>query len=299
MTDWLWVIFTLVAAASQTARNSMQKELTSTIGTVAATQARFLFGLPFAVLFLAVSSAVLGAPPSILAADTLAFTFAGGLTQVFATAMMLAAMRTRSFVVTITYTKIEPVIVLLFALVFLSELPTPAAILGVIITTVGVLVMSWPRGATRAEGWLLTTALGLGAGALFAASAVFYRGGILSLPDGPFVLNATATLVTALAFQSVAVTLYLAIFDRPALVALLRAWRRSLPAGFFGALASQFWFLAFAIQSASLVRALALVEILFAQAISRRLFQQTTSGRELFGIVLIVAGVLVLLLAGT
>ena len=45
-------------------------------------------------------------------------------------------------------------------------------------------------------------------------------------------------------------------------------WRRSLFAGFMGATASQFWFLAFAIATAASVRTLALVEVLFAQAIS-------------------------------
>ncbi len=50
--------------------------------------------------------------------------------------------------------------------------------------------------------------------------------------------------------------------------AILRHWRPSLFAGFMGATASQFWFLAFALATAASVRTLALVEVLFAQAIS-------------------------------
>ena len=49
----LWAVFTLIAAAAQTARNAMQRELTATLGTVGATHVRFLFGFPFALLFLA------------------------------------------------------------------------------------------------------------------------------------------------------------------------------------------------------------------------------------------------------
>ena len=41
-----------------------------------------------------------------------------------------------------------------------------------------------------------------------------------------------------------------------------------------GAFASQMWFLAFALETAAKVRTLALVEILFAQVISRNLFKQ-------------------------
>ena len=50
---WLWAIFTVLAAAGQTARNAMQRELTASLGTVGATHVRFLFGFPFALLFLA------------------------------------------------------------------------------------------------------------------------------------------------------------------------------------------------------------------------------------------------------
>ena len=49
---WLWVAFTLIAAASQAARNAVQRELIVTLSTLGATHVRFLFGFPFALLFL-------------------------------------------------------------------------------------------------------------------------------------------------------------------------------------------------------------------------------------------------------
>jgi len=55
--------------------------------------------------------------------------------------------------------------------------------------------------------------------------------------------------------------------------------------------------LAFAIATAASVRTLALVEVLFAQAISRFVFGQPTSRREAVGIVLIVVGVILLIWA--
>jgi uncharacterized membrane protein len=60
------------------------------------------------------------------------------------------------------------------------------------------------------------------------------------------------------------------------------------------ATASQFWFLAFALATAASVRTLALVEVLFAQAISRFVFKQPVSAREGVGIVMIVIGVVLL-----
>ena len=71
-------------------------------------------------------------------------------------------------------------------------------------------------------------------------------------------------------------SLYLWQRDRAVLFAIVRAWRPSMFAGFMGALASQFWFLAFALAAVGSVRTLALVEVLFAQAISRFVFKQAT-----------------------
>ena len=55
----LWIPATLAAAAAQTARNATQRRLTETLGTVGAT-VRFLYGLPFAALFLLIVLAVSG-----------------------------------------------------------------------------------------------------------------------------------------------------------------------------------------------------------------------------------------------
>jgi len=48
---WLWIACTVAAAGFQTARNAMQRSLTDRLGTVGATHVRFLFGLPFGLLF--------------------------------------------------------------------------------------------------------------------------------------------------------------------------------------------------------------------------------------------------------
>ena len=49
----LWIPFTIIAALGQVARNAMQRQLTGPLGTWGATNIRFLFGFPFAILFFA------------------------------------------------------------------------------------------------------------------------------------------------------------------------------------------------------------------------------------------------------
>jgi drug/metabolite transporter (DMT)-like permease len=295
--SWLWAVFTIVAAAAQTVRNAAQRELTGKLGTVGATLVRFLFGFPFAVVFLLAMLGTGGALPR----PPLSFwpwLFDGALTQVAATALMLAAMEERSFVVAIAYIKTEPVQVALFGLLFLGDAVTPMMAAAITIATAGVIVMSTRASALRsASGGWRPTVLGLSAGACFALSAIGFRGAILSLHDPSYAMAATFTVAAGLMVQSMLLLLYLALRDRAVLTAIFAAWRPSVFAGFMGALASQFWFLAFALATAANVRTLALVEVLFAQAISHFVFRQPVSRREGAGIAVIVVGVVLLIWA--
>ena len=293
--SWLWAIFTIVAAAAQTVRNATQRGLTARLGTVGATHVRFLFGFPFALIFLIAVMIALRQAPPLPPLMFWAWVIDGALAQVAATALMLAAMNDRSFVVVYAYIKTEPVQVALFGLVFLGDAVTPIMAAAILIATAGVVTMALKPG-TSAD--LKSTLLGLGAGAMFALSAVGFRGAILSLGLPSYVMAATFTVVVGLMLQSVLLSLYLWLRNPDVLVAIVRAWRPSLFAGFMGALASQFWFLAFALATAASVRTLALVEVLFAQAISRFVFKQPTTAREAVGVVLIVIGVALLLWAG-
>jgi len=313
---WLWIAFTLVAACSQTFRNAMQRSLTARLGTVGATHVRFLFGLPFACLFVALIL-LLSAPPRALAfgADFWGWVVVAGLTQIVATALMLAAMQLRSFTVATAYVKSEPVLVALLGFVFLGDRLGPLALAAIVIATVGVLLMSMapqagaaPRAASGASPTSGTgppapsrwraALFGIGAGAIFALSAVGFRGAVVALGDDAVHVRAAITLVIGLAIQSAVLSVWLRLRSPGTLSEILRAWRPSLAAGALGSFASLCWFTAFALQTAAAVRTLALVEILVAQAISRQLFAQRASPGEAAGIALVVLGVAALLLGG-
>src|SRR6266545_4737981 len=188
--SWLWALFTVIAAASQTVRNATQRELTAALGTAGATHVRFLFGLPFALLFLAGvmiwTGNALPRPPAVF----WAWVLDGALAQIAATALMLAAMNDRSFVVVYAYIKTEPVQAALFGLVFLGDAVTLPMAAAILIATSGVVTMALKPGTS----WdLKATLLGLAAGAMFALSAIGFRGAILRLGGPSYVMAATAT----------------------------------------------------------------------------------------------------------
>ncbi len=287
------MVFTLLGAVGQTARNAMQRELTPRLGALGATLVRFLFGFPFAMLFLGAVLAWTGGP---LPPANMAFalwTLVGASSQIAATALMLLTMEHRSFVVTVAYLKTEPLQVAVLGLVFLGDPLTALSAIAILTAMAGVALISIKPGALAggASSSNMTPALlGLSSAALFAMSAIGYRGAILALHAKGFLLPATFSLAVGLTLQTLLLMTWLLLFKRRTLVTILGLWRPSLLAGFAGAAGSQMWFLAFALATAASVRTLALVEVLFAQAVSRFFFKQKTSPRELAGIALLVAG---------
>ena len=287
----MWIAATLIAALAQTGRNAAQAGLTARIGTLGATGVRFLFGLPFAALFLLAVAQV--APLPALTARAAGWALVGALAQIAATALMLSAMQRRGFAVATALVKTEPLTLALMGAAVLAEPLGPARLGAIATATLGVLLLSgggWQRAGGR------PVALAVAAGALFGLSALGFRAAILALGEGPSVVRASVVLVLALAIQTLLIGGWLAVRDRRALRGMASAWRESLGAGFLGALASQFWFIGFALAPAADVRTLALVEVVFAAAVSRRR-REAMGRRELAGMALVVAGVAWLLRA--
>lgn len=290
----LWIPFTVVAALGQVARNAMQRSLTGPLGTWGATNIRFLFGFPFSLVFLAVVLLATGDGVPWPTASFWPWLLLGALSQILATALMLLAMNERSFVVTTAYLKTEAIQTAIFGFVFLGDHLTWLKVLAIFIATVGVVLTALRPGGEKGFAELRPTIIGLVAAGCFALSAIGFRGAIITVPGVSFVTAASYTLAWGLFVQTLVLTVYLLARAPDVLRAIFRLWRPSMLAGFMGAFASQFWFLAFALTAAANVRTLALIEVLFAQAVSYYSFKQPVSAREGFGILLIVAGVALL-----
>jgi drug/metabolite transporter (DMT)-like permease len=286
----LWIPFTITAALAQVVRNAMQQQLTGPLGAWGATNIRFLFGFPFSVVFFLIALLATG---DRLPWPTPAFwpwLLLGALCQIVATALMLLAMKERSFVVTVAYLKTA-----VFGFIFLGDHLTVLKVIAILIATAGVIITALRPGGAKGFADLRPTLLGLLSAAVFALSAIGFRGAIITIEGVSFVTAATYTLVSGLLVQTLVLTVYLLARAPGVLKAILGMWKPSLLAGFMGAFASQFWFLAFALTAAANVRTLALVEVLFAQGVAHYSLKQPLSARELLGIVLIVIGVALLI----
>ena len=121
---WAWIPITLAAALGQTFRNAAQRSLTASAGTLAATLVRFLYGLPIALIWLALvhrgwdGALARGATP-VFGWGYAGWLAGGALAQLAATALLLLAMASRNFIVAVTWSKTEVLQVALFSALFL------------------------------------------------------------------------------------------------------------------------------------------------------------------------------------
>ncbi len=295
--SWMWIPITIGAAFAQTLRNAAQRSLTSGLGTLGATLVRFLYGLPFAVIWLVVLNQFFDSTRPDLNLRFFVWIAAGAASQIIATALLLRVMAERNFALGVAYSKTEIVQVAIFGVVLLGDpLPLPIAI-SAVLATLGVILISAPPEARSlrlvAKGWTSRSALlGLGSGAAFAMSAAGYRGAALALAPAAPAIAAAVTLVWAQAVQTVALGGWLLIRKFEIAMNVLRAWRVSLLAGFMGALASGLWFTAMAMEPVVHVRTLGLVELLFSYAISLKIFRERLGWTERAGIALLSLGIL-------
>ncbi|MBO9622367.1 MAG: EamA family transporter [Sphingomonas sp.] len=287
----LWAAATVAASAFQVGRNALQRSMMSRTGPWGATLVRFLFGLPFSIVFTLVALAMshdlhpqFGWPfwwPAL----------AGALAQVLATAALLTAMHQAGFAVGTALQQSSVPLAAIVGLAVFGDNLSWIGWSGVALTTLGLAILVWPRKAADAKHPALGVALGIISGLCFGfALNAFRHAGLRLEPDHPF-FAATASVTIVQAMQAGVLTLFLLLRDRPALVAVLRGWRESLGAGLCGACASAGWFLALNLAPAAAVRALGVIEMPMAAAAGHRLFREGLTLRQLLGVAIVTIGV--------
>ena len=293
----LWIPVTLVAAFSQNVRNALQKTLKGRLSTWGATASRFVFAAPLAVLFclvlLQATGESAGQPPHVF----YLWGMAGGLAQIVATGLLIHLFSYTNFAVATAFTKTEPLQTALFGIVLLGDRLTAGAAIGIVISLVGVVLVSMPQdeGTRR---WKLDRKVWIGvlSGGLFGLSAVAYRGASLSLAEGSVLVRASVTLAFVTVFQALAILGWLAWRERGEVTRLLQAWRVASLVGISGMFGSLCWFTAFTLENAAHVRAVGQVEVIITLAISILFFREKITLREIAGVLLVAAGVVALVL---
>jgi drug/metabolite transporter (DMT)-like permease len=297
----LWIPITVFAAFMQNARSALQKHLKGRLTTLGATYVRFLYAAPFAVAYVLVLHNLFWEPFPTPNATFLIYVALGGLSQILFTFLLLWLFSFRNFAAGTTFSKTEVVQIAILGFLVLGDTLSWASGAAIVVAAIGVVVLSAAQTNVTLSTLITSlgeksTLLGLASGAFLGASVVFFRGAALSLNLPGFLMAAGYTLAIAVVFQTVIMGAWLAWKEPATLKAVIVEWRWSLAVGVAGVLASIGWFTAFTLENASYVRAVGQIELIFTFVASIFFFRENTNRKEVLGILLVAAGIILLIL---
>ncbi len=138
----LWIPLTIAAAFFQNIRSAMQKHLKGKLSTLGASYIRFLYAWPIALVYLFAAIVIEGQPLPGFNSSFLLYALFGGICQIMFTIFLLWLFSFHSFAVGTTISKLETVMVAVFGLLLLGDKLTPAVIIAIAMSAVGLVVMS-------------------------------------------------------------------------------------------------------------------------------------------------------------
>lgn len=308
-----WIGFTVLAALMQAVRTAGQKQLTSSVSPMSSTLIRYVFGLPFAVLYLLYvtqvhvgtgieagsteQSATIGTATVISGAGVaensrfVVYASLAAVAQILATFLLIKVFSFRNFTVGTSFAKTEAVQAALFGTLLFSTTLSFTGWLAVAIGFLGIFIVSMPGSGQR---WApQTILLGTLSGSCFALTSLWLREASLSL-QAPVLQSAAVTLVFMVSIQSVLCVIYTAAREPEQFAAI--ATRLPL-AGFVGltsALGSVGWFTAMTYQNPAIVKSLGQIEFIFTLLLTTLFFKESVTMRELLGVVAIVVSVILI-----
>jgi len=299
----IWIPITLSAALFQCWRTALQQKLRNLLSVNGAGFVRYLYGAPTALVLLLLALLATGVPLPPPTAGFLLACLAGGLCQILATNLLIMAFGYRNFAVGTAYSKTEAVQSAVIALIVLHETLYPLAWVGISIGLCGVMTLSLAGRGMRPRELAAATVqpaalCGLGAGFTFALTAVCIKLANQSLSGPSLFVRALFALVVMNTLQILMQGGYLAWREPRELRKAFTTWRVSCWAGTLSAAGSACWFTAFALTDVALVRSVGQIEIVFTLLFSRFYLKETLRRGDVAGLLLVVCGVLLIVLAG-
>lgn len=293
----MWIAFTLLAAWFQSMRTAYQNSLSKQEGTLHATLARSLFGLPFVLVYGGLCYFIFG---SLTAKADLAFYIIAGLgaiAQVLATYLMLYLFKQASFTSGTLFAKTEALLAALLAAAFLGDKLSWGAWLAIAIGVLGIGVLSFKHTHKKMQLMDKASLLGLASGFCFALTSVS-AGYASSQLEGPVFTRAAFTLAYVLALQSILLWGIQIYQTKSILVPFKKAFLLSNKVGCLSALGSIGWFTAFSLINPALVKTLGQIEVIGTLYYSKYRFKEALSKQEWVGGSLIILSVIIVALLG-
>ena len=287
-----WIAFTLLAAFSQSWRNAFQSKLSGTMSVAGVTLARFIWAGPIALIYLC---ALYQWQPVAIPNFSGEFGFyivAAAIMQILATGLMVMLFKLENYAIGAGLAKCEAPVSAVLSVLFFGTALTLTGWVGVLIGTLGVLIMS------SSSGWRSLSPkvflLGMACSTAFALTSLWVREASLSI-GLPFPHSAAWVLFLVISLQTVIICTYLFFRERDTLRQIFTKSKLVVMTSLASVIGSLGWFSAMSLQAVPYVKTLGQVEVIFMVLISYFWLGQSIARKDILALILLsIAAVLVM-----
>jgi drug/metabolite transporter (DMT)-like permease len=294
---WIWA--SVSAAFFQALRYAGLKVLNQRLSTQVTTYTRILFTLPLLAGYFAAVLWWTGEPLPPLSRGLVLYSSAAAIAQFMGTVLVVRLFQLGNFAVATLIIKADVIMTAIIGTAFFSEAITQVGWIAILVTMLGVIVISSGRAGQAGDGTasrdlrsaMAPAVVGLSSALVYSLSYLCLREGILAIDPGVGTLVRAAYSVLVMAtLSAIMVGAYLLVREPRELMRMFSFHKLCWFIGTTSALGSIGWFIAAALTNASYVAAVAQVQIVFTLLLSYFYFGERIRTLEIAGIAIIVAG---------
>ena len=287
-----WILFTLLAAFSQSWRNAFQSRLSKEMNVTGVTLSRFLWAGPLAAFYLLALYSYSPVSIPTFTAYSYLYIIGASIMQIVATGLMVVLFKQKNFAIGAGLAKSEAPVAAFLGVLFFGTSLSLLGWAGVAVGAIAVFMLSCPDGIRSIS--LKTALIGLACSTCFALTSLWVREASLTI-DLPFPHRAAWVLLLVICLQTILLVGYLLAKDRKTLKAMFTKPKLVVMTSIASFIGSLGWFSAMSLQTVPLVKTLGQVEVFFTMLISLFWLKEGIKRKDMFALLLIaIAAVLVM-----
>ncbi|WED23862.1 DMT family transporter [Vibrio sp. JC009] len=287
-----WILFTFLAAFSQSWRNAFQSQLSKSLNVTGVTLARFMWASPLALIYLIALYQWKPVDIPSVTGESAFYILAASVMQIVATALMVVLFKQKNFAVGAGLAKNEASVAAFLGVLFFGTSLSMIGWAGVLIGGIAVLILSCPHGFRSISP--STALLGLACSTAFALTSLWIREASLSL-HLPFPHSAAWVLFLVISIQTILLVGYLLMRDKATLITMITRPKLVVMTSLASFMGSFGWFSAMSLQAVPYVKTLGQVEIFFTMLISYFWLKEEIKRKDITALVMVgLAAVLVM-----
>ncbi|NOH73112.1 DMT family transporter [Vibrio pectenicida] len=289
--SFLWIAFTILAAFSQSWRNAFQSQLSGTMSVAGVTLARFIWAGPIAALYLYVLYQWQPVKTPDFSGVFTVYIIAAAIMQIIATGLMVVLFKRENYAIGAGLAKCEAPVSAVLAVLFFGSVLSATGWIGVLIGTLGVLVMSSSAGWRSLSPTIFF--LGMACSTAFALTSLWVREASLNI-GLPFPHSAAWVLFLVITLQTLIISVFIFFRERNTFRQMLSKSKLVIMTSLSSVIGSLGWFSAMSLQAVPYVKTLGQIEVVFMILISYFWLGQKLARKDIAALILLsIAAILV------